>query len=50
MLKELALSGIYQYLSGKAIVDDGARHSAVFKVAGVVEQWFKSNPKSENDF
>jgi hypothetical protein len=45
-IKESALSGIYQHLSGKAIVDDGA----VFKDAGVVELWFKSNPKAENDF
>jgi hypothetical protein len=32
-------------LSGKVIVDDGI----VLKIAGVVHQWFKPDPKSESD-
>ena len=45
--KDLTLSRIYDKdLSGKVIVDEGI----VLKILGVVEQWFKPDPKSENDF
>ena len=44
---DLTLSRIYDKdLSGKAIVDEGI----VLKILGVVEQWFKPDPKLENDF